>query len=58
MQWGVFESNDGSVHVAPIDAPEDTTTHLLSASCPCHPAHDDHGAYQGTKPLLVHEWMQ
>jgi len=58
MYWGIFETDDGTVHVAPVDAPDDTTTHVLAESCPCHPAYDDHRAYQGTRPLLVHEYVQ
>jgi hypothetical protein len=54
-QWGIFETDDGVVHVVPFDAGEDETTHELSERCRCHPWYDDNRAKQGTAPLLIHE---
>jgi hypothetical protein len=60
MQWGVFEVEDSDViHVAPCDGDEpDTTTHILSDQCFCHPWYDEKRAYRGTRPLLIHDVVQ
>lgn len=57
MAWAVIEANDGAFHVVPVDE-EGNHDHQLNEHCKCRPAWDQHGAVEGTRPLLIHEYIQ
>lgn len=50
--WGVFEDEEGIVHIVPINEDEEPCVpHILSQHCPCSPQID----VEDGEVVLVHE---